>query len=424
MTKPGGTKYCEWPHHVRCARRHEIVTVTLLKAVAPTDTSRVTDRSADSASAGDAIVGYRAFVAVVVAAYFTFIALTPRQPWMPVVAWVQLLPLSALYLALGIWGFDYARRRSHLLVSVAYLLIEFAIGMRINDLAIGGGLPLILLPLAAQAVLLLPRVLAGAMCLLVIAGVSGNLSWFPAWPDWLRNIAQATTAVVFVVVYVGVAQREHDARQRAEALSAEVAQLATANERNRMAREIHDTLGHYLTVIHVQLEAARAVLGTDANRSMLAVSRAQTLAKDGLAAVRQSVKALREDASVDGVAEQIASLVDSVRDEGFSAAFRTSGRPRPVSAPVALALHRTTLEALTNVRKHADAANVEIELAFRDDGRVHLRVHDDGRGAADETAGTGFGLKGIRERAEQLQGSANYRTAPSEGFTLYVELPA
>ena len=154
---------------------------------------------------------------------------------MPVVSWVQLLPLSALYLALGIWGFDYARRRSRLLVSVAYLLIEFAIGMRINDLAWGGGLPLILLPLAAQAVLLLPRVLAGAMCLLVIAGVSGNLSWFPAWPDWLRNIAQATAAVVFVVVYVGVAQREREARQRAEALSAEVAQLATANERNRMA---------------------------------------------------------------------------------------------------------------------------------------------------------------------------------------------
>src|SRR4029453_16564692 len=117
------------------------------------------------------------------------------------------------------------------------------------------------------------------------------------------------------------------------------------------AREIHDTLGHYLTVIHVQLEAARAVIGTDATRGMLAVSRAQTLAKDGLAAVRQSVKALREDATVDGI-EQIASLVDSVRDEGFSATFRTSGRPRPVSAAVALAVERSTLEALTNVRKH------------------------------------------------------------------------
>jgi hypothetical protein len=61
----------------------------------------VTDRPAGSASAGDAIVGYRGFVAVVVAAYFTIIALTPREPWMPVVSWVQLLPLSALYLALG-----------------------------------------------------------------------------------------------------------------------------------------------------------------------------------------------------------------------------------------------------------------------------------------------------------------------------------
>lgn len=343
---------------------------------------------------------------------------------MPEVAWAQLLPLSALYLALGIWGFDYARRRSNLLVSLGYLLVEFALGMRINALAWGGGLPLILLPLAAQAVVLLPRVLATAMCILIIAGISGNLVWVPAWPDWLRNIAQATAAVVFVVVYVGAAQRERQARQRTEALSAEVAQLAAANERNRMAREIHDTLGHYLTVIHVQLEAARAVIGTDADRGMLAVTRAQALAKDGLAAVRQSVKALREDGSVDGVAEQIASLVDSVRDERFTATFSTSGKPRPVSAAVALALHRTTLEALTNVRKHADAANVDVELAFCEDERVRLRVHDDGNGAADETIGAGFGLRGIRERAEQLQGSANYRTAPGEGFLLCVELPA
>jgi hypothetical protein len=71
------------------------------------------------------------------------------------------------------------------------------------------------------------------------------------------------------------------------------------------------------------------------------VTRAQALAKDGLAAVRQSVKALREEGSVDGIAEQIASLVESVRDERFSLALTISGTPRPVSAAVALALHRT-----------------------------------------------------------------------------------
>ncbi|MDQ3171152.1 MAG: sensor histidine kinase [Acidobacteriota bacterium] len=375
-----------------------------------------------NASHHTGIVGYRVFVAIVASAYFTLIALTPRTAMMPEVAWAPLVPLSVLYLVLGIWGFDYAQRRGNIVISVVYLLIEFAIGMRINGLAWGGGLPLILLPLAAQAVTLLPRVLAAAMCVLVIAGISGNLSWVPAWPHWLRNIAQATAAVVFVVVYVGVAQRERAARERAEELTVEVAQLAAANERNRMAREIHDTLGHYLTVIHVQLEAARAILNTDRDRGLLAVTRAQALAKDGLAAVRQSVKALREDAPVEGLAEQLASLVEAARDEAFAASFRVTGKPRPVSAAVALALHRTTLEALTNVRRHADASAVEIELDFRENGRVQLRVHDDGKGATGTEGG--FGLLGIRERAEQLKGLANYRTAPGQGFTLYLELPA
>jgi signal transduction histidine kinase len=301
------------------------------------------------------------------------------------------------------------------------LLVEFGIGMWINDMAPGGLLPLILLPLAAQAVSLLPRVWATLMCLLVIAGVSGNLTWVPTWPAWFRNLASATAAVVFVVVYVGVAAREREARHRVERLSAEVAELAAANERNRLAREIHDTLGHYLTVIHVQLEAARAVLPTEPERGALAINRAQALARDGLAAVRQSVKALRQDTRVDGIAEQLASLADAVRDETFSATFSASGTARPVTAAVGLALHRTALEALTNVRRHANAARVEIALAFTPNGRVQLRVKDDGRGAGKLDGG--FGLAGIRERAEQLGGWVTYQTAVGQGFTLEMELP-
>lgn len=371
-------------------------------------------------SAAD-IAGYRTFVAIVSVNYFTLLVLTPRG-WAaePAPLWM-LVSLGALYLALGIWGFEYAQRIRRVPVSFGYLLLEFAIGMKINGLAPGGLLPLILLPIAAQAVALLPRVWAALVCILVIAGVSGNLTWVPDWPAWFRNIASATAAVVFVVVYVGVAAREREARLRVEKLSAEVAQLAAANERNRLAREIHDTLGHYLTVIHVQLEAARAVIGAEPERGLLAINRAQALAKDGLAAVRQSVKALREDSRVEGIAEQLASLVDAARDESFTATFNATGTPRPVTAAVALALHRTALEALTNVRKHAAATLVEIVLAFRPDGRVHLRVHDDGQGSS--RLGGGFGLTGIRERAEQLGGSVAFHTVPGEGFTLDLELP-
>src|SRR5688500_6875948 len=260
-----------------------------------------------SSAVGD-IAGYRTFVAIVSVNYFTLLVLTPRA-WAaePAPLW-PLAALSALYLALGIWGVEHAQRVRLLPVSLGYLLLESGLGMKINGMAPGGLLPLILLPIAAQAVALLPRVWAALICVLVIAGVSGNLTWVPDWPAWFRNIASATAAVVFVVVYVGVAAREREARDRVERLSAEVARLAAANERNRLAREIHDTLGHYLTVIHVQLEAARAVMQAEPERGMLAISRAQTLAKDGLTAVRQSVKALREDSRVEGIAEQLASL--------------------------------------------------------------------------------------------------------------------
>jgi signal transduction histidine kinase len=378
--------------------------------------------SRSGAPAGD-IVGYRAFLAIVVTAYATIIALTPPLAWeTDPVPWPLFAALSLVYLGLGIWGFALARRHRRLPLSLAYLTIEFAVGMWINSLAWGNMLPLILLPLAAQAVTLLPRPWAAAACVAVIAGVSGNLAWVPAWPAWLRNTASATAAVVFVVVYVGVAERERAARERAERLAADVAALAAASERTRMTREIHDTLGHYLTVIHVQLEAARAVLATDPDRGRLAIRRAQALAKDGLTAVRQSVRALREDAHVDGVAAQLASIVASVSDERFDATFTTSGTPRPVSAQVALALQRTALEALTNVRRHAAASRVDIALTFRDAGTVHLKVQDDGRGAPGDESG-GFGLIGIRERAEQLRGTARHRSTAGHGFTLELELP-
>jgi signal transduction histidine kinase len=393
-----------------------VVTVPCARSAAlhilpPVDPSR-------PASYAGAPVAYRLFVAVVASSYLILVALTPTR-WGSGSLWER-GALSVIYLALGVLGFAFAQQRGRVWLSLAYLLLQFAIGMRINALVQDGLLPLILLPLAAQAVVLLPRWWAAFICVLVIGGVSGNLTWVQEWPWWLRNLATATAAVVFVVVYVGVAAREREARERVEKLSAEVATLAAASERNRLAREVHDTLGHYLTVINVQLEAARAVMHTDAARGALAVNRAQALAKDGLTAVRQSVRALRENGRVEAVGEQLASLVAAVRDEEFEATFTTVGEPRPVSAGVALALHRTALEALTNVRRHAAATTVTVLLEFLDDGRIVLSVRDDGRGAS--ALESGFGLMGIRERAEQLGGSVSMRTAPGEGFALQLQL--
>jgi signal transduction histidine kinase len=123
---------------------------------------------------------------------------------------------------------------------------------------------------------------------------------------------------------------------------------------------------------------------------------------------------------VEGIEEQLESLVSAVGDESFRATFTLQGAPRSVSAGVSLALHRTALEALTNVRRHAAATEVEILLAFKPEGRIRLSVRDDGRGA--EGFDGGFGLTGIRERAEQLGGTVAFETSPGAGFVLGMEL--
>ena len=124
----------------------------------------------------------------------------------------------------------------------------------------------------------------------------------------------------------------------------------------------------------------------------------------------------------EGIAEQLGSLVEAVRDESFTASFATSGAPRPVPAAVALALHRTALEALTNVRRHASASRADVVLSFLDPRRIVLDIRDDGQGAA--TLDGGFGLTGIRERAAQIGGSVRIETSPGAGFALTMELPA
>jgi signal transduction histidine kinase len=111
-----------------------------------------------------------------------------------------------------------------------------------------------------------------------------------------------------------------------------------------------------------------------------------------------------------------------VRDETFRATFESIGTPRPLSAAVALALHRTALEALTNVRKHAAASHVTLTLTFAADNHVRLQIQDDGRGAG--ALDGGFGLTSLRERAEDLGGTIAYRTEPGRGFTIDLELPA
>ncbi|MFC7275404.1 sensor histidine kinase [Paractinoplanes rhizophilus] len=207
-----------------------------------------------------------------------------------------------------------------------------------------------------------------------------------------------------------------------EASRAEVARLSheagVAAERARLAGEIHDTLAQGFTSIITLLQAADPALRDE--RLALAVR----TAKENLAESRALVAALAPAALSEG------SLPDSVRrqaarfteETGTPATVRVTGDERALPTKVEVVLLRAAQEALTNVRRHAGAHEAAVLLAYAP-AAVRLVVRDDGRGFDPATA-DGFGLNGMRARAEQVNGTLTVRSDPETGTTIELEVPA
>jgi len=305
-----------------------------------------------------------------------------------------------------------------------------------------GSLWLAMLPLTVQAVLELPRAAWPGIALVAyILGFAAPIKLVGggSWSDVLQASLQFAPALLFVVAFSGLLVRERDARAEGERLAAALGQantrlreyaaqaeeLATAKERNRLAREIHDTLGHYLTIINVQLEAAQAVMESDRDRAVAAVAKAQGLARDGLAEVRRSVAALRASPLESRpLPEVLSALADECRAGGLVVEYEVAGAPRRLPVPAEAALYRAAQEALTNVRKHARASRVDLRLDYAASAGVRLTVQDNGVGCqgAEDRAGR-FGLVGMRERVRLLGGELRIQTAPGQGFRLEVDVP-
>ncbi|MDT0543415.1 MULTISPECIES: histidine kinase [Streptomyces] len=208
--------------------------------------------------------------------------------------------------------------------------------------------------------------------------------------------------------------------QERAARSAE-AQSAALAERARIAREIHDVLAHSLSAQLVHLEAARLLIerGRDQEMVLERVVAARRMARHGLAETRQALHALRgETAPVEDF------LRESAATEG--ARFETEGEPRELAAETGLAVRRVAQEALTNVRKHAPGAPVEVRFAYQED-EVLLEIRDGGARQAPSggpaATGAGYGLRGMRERAELLGGTLE--AGPAEGgFVVRLRVPA
>lgn len=298
---------------------------------------------------------------------------------------------------------------------------------------------LVLLPPVAHAVILARWPGIAVVSALSMAILLFNVVRWHGWSMTPFAFLEFLFAVLFTVVFTLLAVNSERSRGEVQRLAAELSEanrklradaeqageLAVARERNRLAREIHDSLGHYLTVINVQIAAARAVQGHDPDRARDALEKAQALTQKGLREIRHSVASLRgSQLDHKPLAEALRQVVEESRAAGLAAEMQVLGEMRILPPPVELTLYRAGQEGLTNTRKHAPAARVRLALDFRSATKVRLRVSDDGAGPAQPVeSSSGFGLVGLRERVQLLGGEVRVQTSPGTGFLLEVEVP-
>lgn len=273
------------------------------------------------------------------------------------------------------------------------------------------------------------RILAGALALGTLVTVvaldpEGN------WTDVISTGGVIGVAWLVGYIHRSNTRRNAELRERAERLEREReanARAAVAEERTRIAREMHDVVAHSLSVMVVQAEAAEEMLSRDPERARKPLSAVQETGRTALTELRRMLGVLREIEEGPDLAPQpglagLDDLVAHVRDAGLPVTVRVEGEPRPLSRTGDLQAYRIVQEALTNALKHAGPARAQVVVRY-EPSDVVIEVTDDGRGYDPAADGRGHGLIGMRERVAVCGGEMSAGRRAQGGFEVVARLP-
>lgn len=216
-----------------------------------------------------------------------------------------------------------------------------------------------------------------------------------------------------------------EVHQQLQEYSARVEELAISKERNRLAREMHDTIGHRLTVAAVQLEGAQRLIHEKPQKSIKIVSTVREQVREALQELRGTVAAMREPLQVELPLQKALSHLlksfETATDLQVHLAFENN--VPPLTKAYRLTIYRIIQEALTNIQRHAQAQNVWVRVSLNKESLV-TSIMDDGVGFPETIAEDAFGLAGVRERAAHFGGGVYLENRPNGGAQLRVELAA
>lgn len=440
------------------------------------NTQRKESRAAKARPSGDPLIAkmhgaltvYNGVVVLLVAAFMSLTqvkvvqSMTARSfvgtlPVMPAPAAEMFASAAGGFLLLVLLGRCYREDRLPETVRYACLVAEIAACvflMRSLNLAYDGVVLLVVADLMHRyggryQRVLLALAMAGLYSLASynLAAFQGSVVPFSAYTayyapdaravlDALRNTFISGGSILFVLYLVLLVQDKHQEKERLQSLSDQLAEAnvrlrayaleaertAETRERNRLAREIHDTLGHALTGIVAGLDACIVMVGTAPDFTKNQLEKIRETALRGIKDVRRSVKKLRpDDLEQLSLREALLRMCEEFSaSSGMEVRLNVLGWPENLRADEEEVLYRAVQEGVTNAKRHGRAKHVTVTLG-KEPGRIYLLLADDGIGCGGQEVKVGFGLRHMQERVALLHGRVRWWSG--KGFTLEVTIP-
>ncbi|WP_414529925.1 sensor histidine kinase [Nodularia chucula] len=237
-------------------------------------------------------------------------------------------------------------------------------------------------------------------------------------------------SLIFILLLMNTVIAERQSREKLALANEKLRQYAlrienqaTLEERNRIAREIHDSLGHSLTALNLQLETALKLWESQPAKAKIFLARAKELGSKSLGDVRQSVSTMRYSPLHDQSLEQAIAILleDFHRSHGISPICNID-LEYALASDVIISIYRIIQESLTNISKYAEASEVKLEITTNK-GRFHLIITDNGKGFDIMQNTTGFGLQSMRDRTLALGGEFMINSQPGCGCQIIVDIP-
>jgi len=356
----------------------------------------------------------------------------PREFWPP--SW----PVAALWGAVG--GVAIAIRRRWLWTAVVLLVAYVVLPLALSQESLQSqGAGFVVLTYTAAAYLPLRQAVAATLLLWVPTMAALVTLWSPEAPPTRLSTSYFllfNLMILLTCFFIGrtvhtrrayIASLE-DRAATAEATQRALTQQAVADERRRIARELHDVVAHHVSVMGVLATGARRALGRDPVSADEALGTIEDTGRTALREMRRLLDVLRtEEEPAAEMAPQpgmsgVEGLVEQIREAGMPVRLTVDGDPYTMDPGVALTVYRIVQEALTNALKHAGQARAEVRLVFGRD-ELLVEVSDDGRGPRPGAQRIGHGLVGMRERVVLFGGKLRTGPRPGGGYRVYARIP-